>query len=332
MSKIAHRRIRANGIDVHIAEMGRGPLVVLLHGFPDLGYAWRHQLEALADAGYHAVAPDLRGYGETDAPAAVEDYSMFKMIGDVVGTLDALDAKTAVLVGHDWGARIVWHAAQLHPERVSSVVALSVAFDPRFPTTRAMKQWSADKFNFALYFQKPGVAEAELEADPRRTLRLFFYALSGDAPPDLVPALFQSKLASAGALEGMPEPAVFPAWLTEADLDFYARTFARTGFRGALNRYRNMDRDAEELAPHLGLPILPPALFMAGEQDSAFRFATLDPMKAAVRNLRKTVVLPATGHWLQQERSALVNGEIVAFLRSQAPSAPRVSEEANRSQ
>jgi pimeloyl-ACP methyl ester carboxylesterase len=315
MSKISHRRIQANGIGIHIAEAGSGPLVLMLHGFPDLWYAWRHQILALADAGYHAVAPDLRGYGETDAPSAVEDYAMSKMIGDVVGTLDALGAESAVLSGHDWGARVVWHTAQLHPQRVSSLMQLSVALDPRLPTTAGMKQWSGDKFNFALYFQEPGVAEAELEAEPRRALRLFFYALSGDAPPELVPNLFQSKPASAGALDGMPEPRALPTWLTEADLDYYARAFARTGFRGALNRYRNMDRDAEYLAPYVNEPILPPTLFIAGEYDSAYRFAKLDPMKAALRNLRKTVIIPGCGHWLQQERSALVSREMVDFLQ-----------------
>ncbi|HMI83197.1 MAG TPA: alpha/beta hydrolase [Polyangiaceae bacterium] len=317
MSPITHRKIRANGISIHIAEAGTGPLVVLLHGFPDLWYTWRHQLHALADAGYHAVAPDLRGYGETDAPAAVAEYAMTKMVGDVVGTLDAMGAETATVAGHDWGARIAWHTAQFHPQRVSSLVALSVAFDPRFPTTSAMKQWSGDKFNFALYFQEPGVAEAELEVDPRRTLRLFLYALSGDAPPELVPMLFQSKPAGAGALDGMPEPGALPPWLTEMDLDYYAHAFARTGFRGALSRYRNMDRDAQELAPHLGLPILPPTLFMAGEYDSAFRFAKLEPMKAAVRNLRKILILPRCGHWLQQERSEVVTQAMVSFLASE---------------
>jgi pimeloyl-ACP methyl ester carboxylesterase len=318
MPTIAHRRLRANGIHVHVAEAGSGPLVLLLHGFPDLAHTFRHQLHALAAAGYHAVAPDLRGYGETDAPLAIEDYAMPNMIGDVLGMIDALGAERATLVGHDWGARIVWHTAQLHPQRVSAIVALSVAFDPRLPTTERIRQWSGDKFNFALYFQKPGVAEAELEADPKRTMRLFFYALSGDAPSDLVPKLFQTKPSTQGALDGMPEPTTLPSWLTEEDLDHYARTFARTGFRGALNRYRNIDRDAEVLAARVNEPILPPTLFMTGEYDSAFRFATIDPMKNAVRNLRRTVVIPGAGHWITQESAALVNREMVNFLNSEA--------------
>jgi pimeloyl-ACP methyl ester carboxylesterase len=317
MVEISHRRIRANGIGIHIAEAGTGPLVLLLHGFPDLWYAWRHQLRALAVAGYHAVAPDLRGYGETDAPPSVEDYAMSTMIGDVVGTLDALGAETAVLAGHDWGARIVWHTAQLHPARVSSLMQLSVAFDPRLPTTQGMKQWSGDKFNFALYFQEPGRAESELEADPRRTLRRFLYALSGNAPPELVPMLFQSKPATAGALDGMPDPPTLPSWLAEADLDYYARAFARTGFRGALNRYRNMDRDAEELAPLVNRPIAAPTLFLAGEYDSAFRFAKTEPMQTAVPHLRKIVVIPGCGHWLQQERAEQVSREMIEFLQNE---------------
>lgn len=320
---ITHRYVPSNGMSMHIAEAGQGPLVVLLHGFPELWYSWRHQLPALAAAGYHAVAPDLRGYGETDAPPAVESYSLLTMTADVVGLLDAMQAETAVLVGHDWGAEIAWRCAQLSPQRIAAVVALSVPYSPRplIPTQR-MKQASGNAFNLALYAQEPGVAEAELEADVRRTLRLFLYAYSGDAPPDLMPALFMARPASARALDGMPEPPGLPAWLAEADLDYYTQAFVRTGFRGALNRLRNIDRDWrdwEELA-RVGEPsVEQPVLFMGGERDSAVRFGNVEAMRAALPKLRKVVLLPGCGHWVQQERAALVNAELIAFLREVFP-------------
>jgi pimeloyl-ACP methyl ester carboxylesterase len=320
LTDVTHRRVLSNDIEVHIAEAGQGPLVVLLHGFPELWYSWRHQLPTLADAGYHAVAPDLRGYGETDAPEAVEDYSMLNMTADVVGLLDALDAERAVIVGHDWGARIAWDLAQLYPRRVAAVAALSVPYSPRSPAppTQMIERFSGGAFSFVQYFQEPGVAEAELEADVRRSLLLFMYTLSGDAPPDLVPYLFTGKPADAHVLDGMPDPEALPVWLTEADLDYYARAFARTGFRGALNRYRNMDRDWEELACVADARVEQPALFMGGERDSAVLFGSVEPMKASLPNLRKAVLLPGCGHWTQQERPAEVNTELIDFLRRES--------------
>jgi pimeloyl-ACP methyl ester carboxylesterase len=315
MAHVTHRRIRANGIGVHVAEAGRGPLVVLLHGFPELWYSWRHQLDALAEAGHHAAAPDVRGYGDTDAPPAVERYRMRELVDDVAGLLDALHEDRAALVGHDWGARIAWHFAQLHPERVAALVALGVPFSPRLPTVAELRRFSGTAFNFALYFQEPGVAEAELGADARRTVRLFLHALSGDAPPDLVDTLYRGKPASAGALDGMPEPDGFPPWLGEKDLDVYARSFARTGFRGALNRYRNLDRDAAELAHLADVEVAAPALFIGGDRDPAVRFASLEPMKARVPNLRDVVLLAGCGHWTQQERPGEVNARMIQFLR-----------------
>ena len=320
MSDVMHRRVRSNGINVHIAEAGQGPLVVLLHGFPELWYSWRHQLPALAEAGYHALAPDLRGYGETDVPEAAESYSMLNMTADVIGLLDAMGAEKTVIVGHDWGANIAWACAELYPQRVAAVVALSIPYKPRTPAppTQMMKQWSRGSFSFQEYFEKPGVAEAELEADVRRSLRLFLYALSGDAPPDLVPYLFTGKPADARVLDGMPEPQALPAWLTEADLDYYTQAFARTGFRGALNRYRNIDRDWEELASVGVAGVKQPALFMGGERDTAVLFGSLDPMKASVPNLWKAELLPGCGHWVQQERPAEVNAEMIDFLRRES--------------
>lgn len=319
MAAITHRVVRGNGISMHIAEAGRGPLVLLLHGFPELWYSWRHQLPALAGAGYHVVAPDLRGYGDTDAPLSVESYDMSTMTADVAALLDVLGAETAVLVGHDWGAHIAWQAARRYPRRVAAVAALSVPYTPRSPTPpiQMMRQFSADACNFVLYFQQPGVAEAELEADVRRSLRLFFYALSGDAPPELVPYLYRGKPAAAGALDGMPEPASLPIWLSAADLDYYTRAFMRSGFRGALNRYRNLDRDWEASAGDGVAGVEQPALYIGGERDPAIRFGSVEPMRADVPNLREVALLPGCGHWTQQERPSAVNAALVAFLENE---------------
>jgi len=316
IAAVGHRRVETNGIGMHVAEAGSGPLVVLLHGFPELWYSWRHQLPALADAGYHAVAPDLRGYGETDAPEAIEAYSMRNLTADVAGLLDALGVERAVLVGHDWGGGIASACAELFPHRVAALVVMGTyARRAPVPPTQMLQQFAQGKFNFALAFQQPGVAEAELDADPRRSLRRFLHALSGEAPPDVLTYLFTGKPADAGILEGMPEPTALPAWLTEADLDVYARAFERNGFRGGLNWYRNMDRNWEEL-PQVGAAGLEqPALFMGGTRDSQIRFGSFEATEAAAAKLRKIVLMPRCGHWAQQERPDEVNAELIDFLR-----------------
>jgi pimeloyl-ACP methyl ester carboxylesterase len=313
MSEITHRTIEANGIDMHIAEAGEGPLVLLLHGFPELWYSWRHQLPALADAGYHAVAPDVRGYGGTDAPAAIESYNMLNHTADVVGILDALGERTAAVVGHDWGAPIAWHCALLYPDRFPAVVALSVPYIPRAsaPPTQLLKQVFADTFFYILYFQEPGVAEAELEADVARSLRLLLHSASGDGPRG---AGLARKPRDAKFLDGMQEPDRLPSWLTKADLDYFTGEFERTGFRGGLNRYRNMDRDWEELPQLAGAKVQQPALFITGDRDPVLTFTSSDAMKASVPDLRDVLILPGCGHWTQQERPAEVSTAIVGFL------------------
>ena len=313
MSEITHRTIEANGINMHIAEAGEGPLVLLLHGFPELWYSWRHQLPALADAGYYAVAPDVRGYGRTDAPPVVESYNMLNHTADIVGILDALGERTAVVVGHDWGAPIAWHCALLYPERFPAVVALSVPYIPRAsaPPTQLLKQVFADTFFYILYFQEPGVAEAELEADVARSLRLLLYNASGDGPRG---AGLARKAKDARFLDGMQEPDRLPSWLTKADLDYFTSEFERTGFRGGLNRYRNMDRDWEELPQLAGAKVQQPALFITGDRDPVLTFTSSDAMKVSVPDLRDVLILEGCGHWTQQERPADVSAAIVGFL------------------
>ncbi len=320
-AKITHRTVAANGIQLHFAEQGEGPLVILCHGFPESWYSWRHQLATLADAGFRAVAPDMRGYGGSDRPDAIDQYTLLHLVGDVVGLLDALGAEHAVIAGHDWGAPVAWHAALLRPDRFRAVIGLSVPFRPRSqmaPTSVMPRQDDAQFYQ--LYFQTPGIAEAELDRDPRETLVKLLFAVSGDAPRhgagqggvDMVPR-------NGGFLTRMTIPAALPAWLTTADLDFYAGEFARTGFRSGLNWYRNIDRNWELLAPFAGAKVSVPALYIAGDRDLVVAFRGMEKLIPNLKNyvpqLRKTIMLPGCGHWTQQERASEVSTAMIDFIR-----------------
>ena len=323
MSEPAQRIVEANGIRLNVAEQGAGPLVVLCHGFPETWYSWRHQLGALAAAGFHAVAPDMRGYGKSERPEAIDRYTVFHLVGDMVGLLDALEGPTAVIAGHDWGATVAWHAALLRPDRFRAVIGLSVPFRPRgtVPPTSAMPRTEDAQF-YQLYFQEPGVAEAELGRDPRATVRNLLYGGSGDAPRGgggdgaasigMVPR-------REGFLRGSPAPPDLPEWLGERDVDVYAAEFERTGFAGGLNYYRNLDRNWELLAPFAGAPVSVPALYVAGDRDLVVGFPGMDRLLANlgrfVTGLRGTVMLPGCGHWTQQERPEEVNAALLEFLR-----------------
>ena len=324
MSELKHRVVEANGIRIHIAEQGSGPLVLLCHGFPESWYSWRHQLKALAQAGYHAVAPDMRGYGETDRPAEIDRYTLFHLVGDMVGVLDALDEKNAVIVGHDWGAPVAWHAALMRPDRFRAVVGLSVPYRPRgrIQPTTVMPQ-DADSMFYQLYFQTPGVAESELEADARVSLRKTLYSGSGDVPrrnPGAASSGIGMVPRSGGFLTRMKDPSSLPPWLTEADIDFYARQFQQSGFRGGLNWYRNIDRNWELLAPYAGASLSVPALYMAGDLDLVVSFPRMKEVIADlsryIPQLKASIMLPGCGHWTQQERPAEVNDAIIHFLSS----------------
>ncbi len=325
MAEITHRNVQANGVNIHLAEAGEGPLVLLCHGWPESWYSWRHQLEALAEAGYRAVAPDMRGYGETDRPEAIEAYTIFHLVGDMVGLLDALGADRAAIVGHDWGAPVAWHAALLRPDRFRAVAALSVPFRPRGPArpTTVMPQTEKSWF-YQLYFQEPGVAEAELERDPRSSIRRLLYSVSGDvpraasvdAPGDAAPGMVPR---AGGILSRMIDPDPLPPWLTEADIDVYANAFARAGFRGGLNWYRNIDRNWGLMAPFAGLKVNVPAVYVAGDRDLVVGFTgperLIASLKQHVTDLRDIVMLPGCGHWTQQERPDEVNALLLRFLR-----------------
>jgi pimeloyl-ACP methyl ester carboxylesterase len=323
MNPITHRTVECNGIRLHIAEQGSGPLVLMCHGFPESWYSWRHQMQALSAAGFHAVAPDMRGYGLSDRPAEVERYSLLHLVGDMVGVLDALDEKQAVIAGHDWGAPVAWHSALMRPDRFRAVIGLSVPYRPRgrvAPTT--VMPHTDDATFYQLYFQTPGVAEAELEADPLISLRRILYSGSGDVPrknPAAVPSGVGMVPRSGGFLTRMPDTEKLPAWLTDADLSFYADQFRQSGFRGGLNWYRNIDRNWELMAPYAGAPITVPALYLAGDLDLVVAFPRMREVIADLKRyiplLRGSVMLPGCGHWTQQERAADVNHHMIDFLR-----------------
>ena len=325
MTEIQHRSVETNGIRMHVAEQGAGPLVVLCHGFPESWYSWRHQLRALAEAGFRAVAPDMRGFGQTDQPEAIDQYTLFHLVGDMVGVLDALGAESAVIVGHDWGAPVAWHSALLRPDRFRAVVGLSVPYRPRGPVcpTTVMPK-SDDALFYQLYFQEPGVAEAELERDVRTSLRRLLYSASGDAPRDapsiVSPGTVGMVPRTGGFLSRTVEPSRLPSWLTEADLDFYTQEFGRRGFRGGLNWYRNIDRNWELMAPFAGSRVTVPALYVAGDRDLVVAFHGMDQLirnlSRFVPRLSRTVMLSGCGHWTQQERPDEVNAALITFLSS----------------
>ena len=320
------RFIDVNGVRMHITEQGVGPLVLLMHGFPETARSWRHQLAPLAAAGYHVVAPDMRGYGQTDAPPASEAYTMLHLVGDMVGLLDALEAPQAAIIGHDWGAAVAWHTALLRPDRVRTLITLSVPYAPRGPAygarggvapTTIFRQMVGDHFFYQLYFQEPGVAEAEMERDVAQTLRTMLVGASGDATPaerwhPIHPA------ADATLFTGITPPTSLPAWLDAAEVDLQIAEFTRTGFRGGLNWYRNIDRNWELLAAYSRAPILPPTLFIWGDRDPTFEIAAarsqVEHLAEFVPHLQQ-LQLAGCGHWVQQERPAATNAAILAFLR-----------------
>ena len=309
-TEVFHQYAIINGIRYHYAEAGTGPLVILLHGFPELWYSWRHQIAALAKAGYHAVAPDLRGFGESQVTNEVEDYSLTNHANDVKALIDHIGAKEVVIIGHDWGANLMWIMFMLYPETVKAVVSLSIPFypEPRDPV-EIRKKWP----NTFTNFHKKGATEAEFTEDPERFFRLFFYGLSGGAPKELVDNLYLKKPENEKVLDGFQEPEHLPSWLTEQDLNYYATAYKKTGLTPALNFYRN-DEDYYKQKEIYKRGITQPVLFIGGGNEAAVRFGSLEPMKTALPNLRKAIVLQDCGHWVQQERPEEVNKEIIAFL------------------
>jgi pimeloyl-ACP methyl ester carboxylesterase len=314
-----HRVVAANGIRIHLVEEGEGPLVLLVHGFPESWYSWRHQLPALAGAGFRAVAIDVRGYGRSSKPTAIEAYRMLAHVADNLGVVRALGAEQAVIVGHDWGSPIAANSALLRPDVFRAVALLSVPFatgSPTRPTEAFARMGGAEEF-YINYFQQAGRAEAEIEADVRSWLRGFYLAGSGDAPfPP--PNGSIATVAPGGTLrDRFVETEELPPWITETDVDTYAAEFEHSGFTGPLNRYRNVDRDWEDLAVWANRPITVPSLFIGGDRDgpTVWGAGSIKRFPQSLPALRGSHILPGCGHWVQQEQASVVNDLLVEFVR-----------------
>jgi pimeloyl-ACP methyl ester carboxylesterase len=312
---ISHRVLDVGGLSMHVAEAGAGPLILLLHGFPECWYSWRHQLIALAEAGWHAVAPDQRGYCSTGGPDEADQYTMLHLAGDVIGLLDALGADRAVVAGHDWGAPVAWNTALLRPDRIRGVIGLSVPYTPRgsTPPVRALRALFGDGF-YICYFQQPGVAEAELGRDLQATFRRLLYSASGEGAAGGVPVVPPGG----EFLDLAPEPTALPAWLTTGDIGVFAAEFAESGFARPLNWYRAMDLSWELTAAWQHAPLPVPAAYLAGDRDVAVSFlggpAIVDQLRGTVPGLRTARLLPGCGHWTQQERPDEVSAAMIEFV------------------
>ena len=309
--------VQTNGIRMHYAEAGSGPLVVLLHGFPESWHSWRHQLPALAEAGFHAVAPDLRGYGQTEQPAALEAYDIFQLTGDVVGLVKALGEESAVIVGHDWGALVTHYLALFRPDLFRAVALLSVPYAPRGKVCPT--EWEQQRYPGKVFYQAslraPG-SDAFLMTDVRMSLLKGLYSLSGEA--DEADRWSPVRDPAVPALRATPLNPKMPSWLTAQDLDFLEAEYKRAGFTGGLNYYRNMDRNWA-MTPFLdGAKITQPTLFIAGDRDPVIDFLrpAYDRLATNIPNLRRNVLLPGVGHWTQQEQPQEVNRLLIEFLKS----------------
>ena len=314
------QHVETNGIRLRVATAGDGPLVILVHGFPESWYSWRHQIKALSEAGYRVAAPDVRGYGGSDRPHPVEAYDMESLTGDIAGLAHALSpGEKAVVVGHDWGSPIAWNTARLHADTFRAVAGLSVPYIPpnevvfidavrAFFTARGL-------FFYQVYFQDEGPPEAELESDPAATIRKFYYAISGDAPEGTWPT---DKKHGDTLLHRLPEPPMPLPWLSAEDVAYYDAQFRQSGFRGPLNRYRNWHRDHAFLTTHPApMTIAKPSLYIGGTKDLVLKMSPGDmlaAMKENLSDLRGATLLEGCGHWTQQERPDEVNALLLDWL------------------
>jgi len=313
------RYVQSGDCTLRVAVQGSGPLVLMVHGWPESWYSWRHQMGPIADLGYTAAAIDVRGYGGSSKPHPIEAYDMQSIVADNQAVADALGGGKAILIGHDWGAPIVWNSALVDPQRFTAVAALAIPYlgQGKAPFIEIARKLFTDNglFFYQIRIQDEGDVEAECEADVRDTLRKIYYALSGDAPASAWPL---DKKHGDGLLHRLVNPEKFPAWLTDADIDYYVKEFEGSGFRGPFNRYRNFHRDFAYLSRFADRKIEQPALFITGEKDMATRMFGRDyeeKMREAVPNLRGHHVLPGAGHWTQQERPAETTALLVEWLK-----------------
>lgn len=318
------KRVKSNGITMRVAEAGpeSGRLIILVHGWPESWYSWRHQIPVLAAAGYHVLAPDMRGYGGSDCPEPVEAYDIHQVTADLVGLVDSTGKENAILVGHDWGAIVCWNSLLLHPARFSALAAMSVPYNGRGPTSplQSMRAGYGENFYYILYFQEPGVAEAEFDADPRGVLSRLY--ISPDTPRETPPVTDPKRSAgnNAGYIPRRGAPLEMPAWLNERDLDYFVEQFRRSGFRGGINYYRNFHRNWETTPQLSGAKFTQPVTFIAGASDTVIRGATAEGLTASlgrtVTDLRGVTLFPGIGHWVQQESPTETNAALMAFLSS----------------
>lgn len=319
------RTLDVNGTPTFLLEAGTGPLVLLCHGFPETAYAWRHQLKALAEAGFQAVAPDLRGVGQTPGPADLDQYSLMHLLGDLVGIVEALGQKTALIVGNDWGASLAWQAALIRPDIFRAVTAIGVPMMARspLPPTQIFPQTPEALF-YTLYFQQVGQAEQEFTRDVETTLRKIYFNADADAranqPREQAPNPFAMVPREAGFLAPLQNPSTLPAWLQPQDLAVFVEAFTHSGFSGALNLYRNLDRNWELQAAFAGKVIEVPALFCIGEHDVGWSMpgmqAIIEQQVDLVPDLRGPEIIANAGHWLPQEAPAAFNQHLIRFAKT----------------
>ncbi|NBB65850.1 alpha/beta fold hydrolase [Pseudomonas sp. ODNR1LW] len=318
------RLIKTDGLGQQVLEAGfedpNAPLILLIHGFPELGISWRAQVQALSQAGYHVAAPDMRGYGGTEKPKGADAYSILHLVGDMVDLVRALGKRSCVVVGHDWGAPVAWHCALLRPDLFTAVAGLSVPFQPRRPQgppTAAMAAISKRAGLGDLYISRFQATDAHraLEADPATSLRKLFWAYDGATPAERKSTGFMPEGVS--LLDSIDDGARLPPWMSAAHFDEYVQAFSAGGFDGPLNWYRAIDLNWSLTGFAQDQKILQPALFIVGEDDPVRHYAgsAEAELKDWVPNLTRSVVIPGAGHWLQQERPDAVNGLLVGFLR-----------------
>lgn len=315
MEGITHRTVAVNGINMHIAEKGEGLVVLFIHGFPELWYSWRHQMVALAARGYRAVAPDLRGYGDTDAPPSAAAYTIFHLVGDLVALLDALAQDQVFVVGHDWGAVVAWWLCMLRPDRVRALVNLSVAFSPRHPARRPVDKIQAifGEDHYICRFQEPGAAEADFARI--NTALLLKKFLTYRKPEALI---IPKEKGFGGSVN---TEITLPSWLTEEDVNYYASKFEKSGFTGGLNYYRCLNLNWELTAPWTGVQIKVPVKFIVGDLDLTYHTPGIQDyihkggLRREVPFLQDVVVMEGVGHFLNQEKPHEISDHICEFIQ-----------------